>query len=273
MCSPGKYADVTGLEDCVDCGVGKFNPSNSSAAESQCIQCPAGRFNPSIGSAQIEECKSCISGHVNTLMGQASSDACILCAAGKFANAHHFECVACPAGTFRNTDVDASEASAACSSCPPGQYTDSPGQTECTECPHGHNDEHGSIACGTWTDSLILTAMPYPVQIQSGNFLVPPLKIEIENSAVISGPNLICSLDQVPLHDAVASGVFLSGNMNFLVPLEYSTGPFFSTSVSIICRSFSEVDRELHRLEQRSNYRSGVKQSALLKLLCAIHKL
>lgn len=108
-------------------------------------------------------CNACPYGkYGNTTSGRDEEEACPFeCAAGSFANATTAAtgCMQCPAGKMGTVSGQASEC-AACTPCPPGEYSDRSGSIACTACPpgtaqpaHGASSSDDCVPCAPGTFS------------------------------------------------------------------------------------------------------------------------
>lgn len=55
-CTPGKYQNQYGMNDCLQCGVGKYNLFHASKEEQSCTQCPRGKTTQHQGSNSRKDC-------------------------------------------------------------------------------------------------------------------------------------------------------------------------------------------------------------------------
>ncbi|XP_031560698.1 sushi, von Willebrand factor type A, EGF and pentraxin domain-containing protein 1-like [Actinia tenebrosa] len=107
ICEGGRYS-TTGLETCVACSVGKYQPNNHSTS---CLPCPAGTSTFDIGTTSIEDCKK-------------------LCTAGQFSKHGGLgACLPCPRGTYQPNAKEKS-----CIKCPSGMTTVGDGSTSKDQC-------------------------------------------------------------------------------------------------------------------------------------------
>lgn len=106
------------------------------------IQCPPGTNSSSTGLQSIDDCQPCIKGYYCPLDGTVFSHR--LCLPGYFcpggvSNPALSQNLVCPTGRYCPLGSDFPEP------CPPGQYQDEMGSTECKECPPGFYCEVGTI--------------------------------------------------------------------------------------------------------------------------------
>ena len=121
LCPAGKYSNVEGAVECLNCAAGSFNATPGATA---CELCPAGKYSDTEGAA---ECLNCAAGSFNATPGAI---ACTLCPAGKYSEIEGaVECLNCAAGSF-----NATPGAIVCTLCPAGKYSDTEGAVECLSC-------------------------------------------------------------------------------------------------------------------------------------------
>ena len=135
LCPPGSVGAVDGSHECVACLAGEFA---SASGGTSCVQCLAGEFAPAVGATVCLLCQP------GTIAAGDGATACVLCPAGSYSNATQGSCSACPMGSFcmgggvpqpcpTNTigNISGGSSAAACTPCPAGSWSPTPGQTRC----------------------------------------------------------------------------------------------------------------------------------------------
>ena len=171
-CPAGSYGDTVAQTSpsCTPCPMGTFSATTSATSSATCAICAtAGTYCPPGSSVNTVVCPvgwycrgnataMCPSGTYNANLGKTVVTDCLACGAGSFCLAGSSNtstpCVAgyaCPnvanvwPGTF---------------ACPPGFYTDGPGQTVCKTCQAGSlSSVYGATSCttcpaGTYSESI-----------------------------------------------------------------------------------------------------------------------
>ena len=118
-CGMGKYKNLTGPAECVDCPQGSYSSRIAATSATECLLCPAFSWSPD-GAVNVKNC-TCPVGYTGPDGGV---------------------CDACDTGKFKNVNGTGS-----CQMCIMGLYSDLPGQTACRECPAGSMSVAGSASC------------------------------------------------------------------------------------------------------------------------------
>ena len=129
-CVAGKFANVNGSSSCFNCNQGKYSEKSGSRV---CKNCMPGRYSSMISSDTSSLCLECESGKISS-HGDSS---CSICPRGKFSNGG-LQCLDCPMGKYNNIiGIDKIEK---CLDCPKGKYNKNVGaddENDCIECPVG----------------------------------------------------------------------------------------------------------------------------------------
>jgi hypothetical protein len=132
-CVTGFVRDENDPWGCSMCGVGRYNDV---VGNDECIQCPSGTASNNVGATSLDTCIPC---GVNTWSG-AGLNVCHACPTGLVSTYERTGCV-CPEGFFR---VEGDQG--ACTECPAGTKSISPG-VECEICDVNTWSGAGSNVC------------------------------------------------------------------------------------------------------------------------------
>ena len=94
----------------------------------------------SLTDAGATSCTDCAAGKFSALVEQKTSNACGMCVAGKYSLAASAVCTDCPAGQYSEE-----QGLTVCTECVAGKYSTS-GQTRCEDCPSNSTSPAGSAA-------------------------------------------------------------------------------------------------------------------------------
>ena len=147
-----------------------------------CTTCPVGSFCPgddsirSCGQGTFSNttgasiCTICPAGYFNNVQGSNSSAACRSCPAGTYSAPSLAVCFVCPIGTF-NPNNGSSDPSA-CSPCPPGTNATASGLATCPPCPVGYfSNVSGSLCIAAPYNTFInTTGSTAPTPCPGGTF-------------------------------------------------------------------------------------------------------
>ncbi|MCC6460649.1 MAG: lamin tail domain-containing protein [Saprospiraceae bacterium] len=135
LCPPGKYSNVEGAAECLNCAAGSYQ---GQSGQTSCVSCPPGKYSDVQGAT---ECLNCAAG---SYQGQSGQTSCVACPPGKYSDVQGAtECVNCAAGTYQGLSGQTS-----CTACPPGKYSDVQGATECLNCAAGsYQGLSGQTSC------------------------------------------------------------------------------------------------------------------------------
>ena len=144
-CPAGMNQPLTGQAACVwnTCLAGTFSSTGTaSASATSCTPCPSGQYSTTSGatSCQGTMCSANFYGPIGST--SAGGTSCTACAGSSTSPAGASGCtLSCPAGQIP-------AANSSCAQCPPGQYTTSAGQTQCsgTKCTNGYVGPSGSTS-------------------------------------------------------------------------------------------------------------------------------
>ena len=148
-CEPGKYQDEQDMTVCKSCARGSTSRTDGAT---ECEQSEPGHFVASPGNiVECTEghyqnrfgsvtCKTCPRGYV---MPDTGSTVCRICPRGFFArNTGLVVCEACGAGRFQSVKGHDS-----CNECPPRKWTPRTGQYECEQCQRNHVVRNHQTEC------------------------------------------------------------------------------------------------------------------------------
>jgi len=154
LCPIGRSNQLTGVTQCAECGVGRFQ--DVPGGNDSCIACPLGTSQPFTGQSNCTACDQgsyaattaqpictlCAVGTWTKDIGRNRS--CELCPTGSYQpESGQSECIPCPAKT-----ASSSPGVASCGLCPPGSANNETGMESCPLCPKGkYQPEIGSATC------------------------------------------------------------------------------------------------------------------------------
>lgn len=153
-CSAGKYANTSGLYECIPCLNGTYSTAVGATDMSVCASCSVGTYAAMAGSTVCAVCPvdtyaavsgttACVACSVGSHAVLVGSRVCSYCTSGQFATMiGSTECMACSTGTYSDISWATS-----CIPCPIGSYAGIVRATQCSLCP-----------AGTYASSSITTA-------------------------------------------------------------------------------------------------------------------
>jgi hypothetical protein len=146
ICESGKYKDVIGDYDCINCPANSNSPNGSDSVEDclcnmgfvgpdgeDCQKCDANKYKDVIGNF---DCTDCPDNSISLAGSQTQTDC--KCDNG-YTGPDGGQCTACQAGTYKNII-----GSDSCEACEAGKYQNLPGQSECSDCPVNMTSNPGS---------------------------------------------------------------------------------------------------------------------------------
>jgi len=159
-CSPGAFANTTGLSECFRCAGGSYQSEANAMGCLPCdkgsycepgasrpLPCEGGSYSDKMGLSAASQCTPADLGHFATTGSTEQKP----CAKGSFAATSGLaECASCDPGTSSGTGSDS------CSECAVGSYAANPGQGECTRCPHPLSSGSGGVTCSICKEGYYL---------------------------------------------------------------------------------------------------------------------
>jgi len=164
ICPSGKYLPDTATNvllhnqasDCLLCVKGTFLSNGDDSSQlvasahtsvDDCAQCGVGKYTDQNGQAT---CKVCTAGRAHNLVAQDAATNCLLCAIGRYTGQQgQSACTACPIGFVQPTTgrpscdscatgkAEFNNSRLSCADCPVAKYQDSTGNNDCKNCPSG----------------------------------------------------------------------------------------------------------------------------------------
>jgi hypothetical protein len=164
VCSAGTYSSVSGASVCTGCAAGKYGVTVGATSSSACLPCAAGTYSGAAGSSACTTCGFINGFHAYSAAGASACSlycspgysvgygsypyTCWPCPAGKYMDISHIAftaCMNCPSATYSTNVL----ASSSCTSCAPGTYSNSAGNSVCSVCSVGEYSPAASYGC-TW---------------------------------------------------------------------------------------------------------------------------
>ena len=151
ICSAGKYC-AAGSSSETDCGVGKYSPAVGLFEAAECLDCPHGKYCETAG--LTSPTGDCSAGYYCDGGQNVASPSGKECTVGSYCEEGSFEAVPCQKGKYQD---DTSQSS--CKDCTSGKYCEG-GNHQPEDCPIGHYcpantrfDKEFPCEAGTYSDS------------------------------------------------------------------------------------------------------------------------